>query len=329
MKPIIRIGAWAVGVVAATAVIATCGGGTGTSGTQTAIDLASVQTGIEIGSSVFNFCRTTAGLRSAIPSDPVRGKAAWLIRMLELGRGASLRASGNRQSLFDPTKPDDQFGDCGGRITFPSYNHSSGTTTGTVTFDDYCTVDSETGERSIADGNISFVDNGTPSASGPISNSVEANSPNGVTLITQTAGGTQLTAQKLVFTDFLYDVGVPGGSPTASNPDRITLDESRLSDLVTGKTYRQTAFSFTAFDTPSGGTQATFSGRGYRSNGDYYDVSTTTPLTANSSGDLTGGQVTFTGANGSNAVMTLVPGSTPQATMTVNGTPVTNVPSCQ
>ena len=40
------------------------------------------------------------------------------------------------------------------------------------------------------------------------------------------------------------------------------------------------------------------------------------------------GVITFTGANGTTAVATLVPGPTPQATLTVNGVPVTAVPAC-
>jgi hypothetical protein len=39
--------------------------------------------------------------------------------------------------------------------------------------------------------------------------------------------------------------------------------------------------------------------------------------------------VTFTGANGSTAVATLLPGDLFQATMTVNGTPLAGMPACR
>lgn len=71
------------------------------------------------------------------------------------------------------------------------------------------------------------------------------------------------------------------------------------------------------------------SGRGYRSDGNYFDVSTTVPVTSDSSGKTTAGELTMSGANGAKAVMTMVPGSTLQATMTVNGTAVTSVPACK
>ena len=73
----------------------------------------------------------------------------------------------------------------------------------------------------------------------------------------------------------------------------------------------------------------TVSGRGYRSNGEYFNFSTTSPITSDSDGDYTGGKITFTGANNSTAVLSIVPGSMPQGTLTVNGEPVTNVPVCR
>lgn len=71
------------------------------------------------------------------------------------------------------------------------------------------------------------------------------------------------------------------------------------------------------------------SGRGYRSNGDYFDVSTTTPMVSDSHGNTVSGAFAFTGANGSTAVATFVPGKVSQATMTVNGTSVTGLPACK
>ena len=67
---------------------------------------------------------------------------------------------------------------------------------------------------------------------------------------------------------------------------------------------------------------------GYRSNGEYFDVATTAPLATNSNGDITGGQLRSRGPT-TQAVLTLVPGSVLRGTMTVNGTPVTSVPTCR
>ena len=52
-------------------------------------------------------------------------------------------------------------------------------------------------------------------------------------------------------------------------------------------------------------------------------------LTMSATASATGGELTMSGANGAKAVMTMVPGSTLQATMTVNGTAVTSVPACK
>lgn len=52
-------------------------------------------------------------------------------------------------------------------------------------------------------------------------------------------------------------------------------------------------------------------------------------MTSDSSGKTTAGELTMSGANGAKAVMTMVPGSSLQATMTVNGTAVTSVPACK
>lgn len=326
MKAPMRIAALAAGAVATAALLASCGGGgSDTSGEAATIDLAAVETGIEELASVIPICHSGAGLRA--PNSPAVGKTAWLARMLELHRAGSLRAGGRWQAL-GPNKPADTFGDCGGRLTYPSYAHSNGVTTATLEFDNYCSVNDNTGERNIADGSISFVNTGIPSASGPYTDKIEADSPNGVTFDAETSGGATLSSQRISFSDYLLEAGVPGGTPTAANPNEISWREARVADLLTGKSYRQTNVSITEYFNASGSELVSINGRGYRSNGDYYDIRTATPITTASSGAIVGGQLTFTGAGGSQAVMTFVPGGTLQATMTVNGQPVTNVPAC-
>jgi hypothetical protein len=97
---------------------------------------------------------------------------------------------------------------------------------------------------------------------------------------------------------------------------------------VSGKVRRQTNFAMASFDTPTGGSQMTFTTRGYRSSGEYFDLTTSAPVTTDADGDYTGGALTFTGSGGSNAVLTLVPGATLQATLAVNGTVDSTLPAC-
>lgn len=335
MNPPIRIAAAGFAAVAAVVFIQSCGGITSDapSGDATTIDVTSVTTGINEVATVIPICRKAGSAASADVTGPTIEVGSWAASFLEMVANQTLRAGllnvGFKVSKLTSTKPADQFGDCGGRITYPTYSHSSGTTTGTYAFENYCSIDSDTGERTTSSGTITFKDTGTPSASGPITSKVEASSQSGVTTVTRSSSGTQLSSHKVSFTNLVYTPGVPGGAPTASKPDQVTVDEISNFDAVTGKTYRQKDLKSTSYDTSSGGQQASLTGRGYRSNGEYFDISTTTPMTLNSAGDYTGGQLTFKGANNSVAVLTLVPGSVLQGMMTVNGTPLTSVPVCK
>ncbi len=302
-----------------------CGGGTGSSGQEATIDDVVAQQAVELASSAIPICHSGAGFRAA---PPVGESASFRLLQVLRSRGY-LQGEGTVANFLPPTKPDDELGDCGGRVTFPSYNHSNGTTTGTVSFQNFCTINESTGNRNTVNGTASFVDAGTPSASGPITTSLEATSPSGFTVIEQTTTGTTLSTERLTFTDFRYVPGVPGGSPTASNPDRVTLEDASVTDVDEGKTYRQSNFSASGYNTPSGGQVQTFSGRTHLPNGDYVNVSTTSPITLDANGNVLSGQITFSGAGGTTAIVTLVPGSIVQATLTVNGIPVTNVPACR
>jgi len=121
---------------------------------------------------------------------------------------------------------------------------------------------------------------------------------------------------------------VPGGDPTPERPDRIQVAEWQVHNVLTGKVYRQTGYGVTTFLTAAGGEQTTISGRGYRSTG-FYDLVTTSPIVTNADGDVLSGVLTSSGADGQALVMTLVPGADFQATMTVDGKPVTTAPACQ
>lgn len=326
MRPSVRWGAVALASLAAV-VSVNCGGGDNNqpSGKQATIDMAGVESGIDQVSALVPICQiggSGTGPAMTAPED------VWLARLLGLRRDGLLQATFAIQAL-GPTQPADQLGDCGGRRTYTDYSHASGVTRGTLAFQNYCTTNTDTGDRTTVNGEISFVDTGTPSGSGPITTKVEADSPDGIRVETRTAGGVVTSSLNLRITDYLYQVGVPGGDPTAASPDRISAKEMRLTNLSTGKVYRHTSYNATLFTTPSGGEQASVSGRSYRSDGNWFQVATTAPLVSNTDGDVLGGALAFSGAANSTATLTLVPGAILQATMTVNGTPVTSVPACQ
>ncbi|MFM1991974.1 MAG: hypothetical protein RJA99_4931 [Pseudomonadota bacterium] len=335
----VRFHAGMLGVSLSCLLAASCGGGgsdgssSGTGGgsataTATTLDTASVAKAIPDISQLVPVCRpANADAAQGVKSLAV-GNSPWIARLTSLREMSKGRGMPVSTKALGPTKPADTLGDCGGRRGYTDYAHSNGVTTGTYVFDGYCTADSSTGERQVVSGTMTFVNTGTPSASGPITTKVEANSPGGLTMRTQDAAGKPLRTQVIAFTNFLYAVGVPGGTPTASKPNVLRADELRYTDAA-GQTYRESNYALTQWNTADGSEQMTISGRGYRSNGDWFDVSTPTPVTSDASGRTTAGQIVITGAGDSKAVMTMVPGTTTQATMTVNGTPVTAVPVCK
>jgi hypothetical protein len=331
----------AIGTASVCLLLAACGGGGGDSNDNggvtpppvtnqpASIDVASVTKAIPDVSMVIPICRKTTTAAPEVTTKSASGAAnsLWLVRLLA-ARELTGGRSGPALKALGSTKPTDVLGDCGGRRGYPSYSHSNGVTTATLTFDNFCSSDSSTGNRQVINGSIAFVNTGTPTASGPITTRIEANSPAGVTLQTRDSTGKVLTSQSASFTNFLSVVGVPGGTPTAAKPDTYQFAEIQYTTQA-GKTYRETDYKLTRFETPTGGESMSLSGRGYRSDGNYFDVSTTVPVTSDSSGKTTAGELTMSGANGAKAVMTMVPGSTLQATMTVNGTAVTSVPACK
>jgi len=316
--------------MAAATLVVSCGGGGGDApaATATTIDTASVTKGIAAVSALIPICSSPSAARpTPIQSNQATNKTMWLAQKFALSQSPQRRIL-----ALSSTKPADTLGSCGGRMTYPDYSHASGVTTATLAFDNYCTVNINTSERLVLNGSIALVDTGTPSASGPIRSKIEASSPAGVTIASQDATGQPLDSALISFSSFLYTVGVPGGVPTSTSPDRFTLGELKATTQATaqspGKTYRATGFSAETFTTASGGQQFSASGRGYRSNGEYYDVATSVPLVLDATGTPTAGAVTFTGGNGSTAIATLMPGSVLQATMTVNGTPLAGMPAC-
>jgi hypothetical protein len=209
------------------------------------------------------------------------------------------------------------------------YSHVNGVTTATLAFESYCTTDTSSGDRVTVNGGVAFVNTATVTASGPITTRLEAHTSSALTVTTRDANGTALDSGSMSFSGFEMAVGVPGGDPTPAHPNVLRLREMTMTNGANGKTYRETNWEVRQVNnTATGTSEFTLGGRGYRSNGQYFEIFTDQPLVQNDSGDVLGGKLRFEGANGSNAVATVVPGSTLQVTMTVNGAPVTSVPAC-
>lgn len=319
-------------VALATAMLAaSCGGGGGGGGGDVkaaAIDAAAVTTAAADVAAFMPLCNPAAASERV---KPLAAREFNPITKLQQLRLAALTTPYKQRALaLTGTKPADVLGNCGGRYGYGSdYSHTSGVTTGTLIFTDYCTTDTVSGERTTVNGRIGFVNTATPTSSGPITTKLEANSADGVTAVVRDATGKVLSSETVSFTGFSMTMGNPGGEPSATSPDRLAASELKITNNTTSKTYRQTNWSASTFTTASGGEQTTLSGRGYRSNGDYYDVATTVPFVFDAAGNTVSGTLSFSGANGNSAVVTLVPGATLQASVTVNGTPLAGLPACK
>lgn len=295
--------------------------------TPAVFESASVASGSSEVSAVMKVCDPSLP-RTAV-SRAVSLGIAHALDERELRQALAVARSLEQSRAYTSTRPADSLGSCGGRITYTSYVHSSGTTTATKQYISYCSLDSGTGNRQITNGVMSFVNRGTPTASGPITTQFTSQSPDGLLYETRTGAGAIVSSQTYKFTNYVYTPGVPGGTATASAPDRIAMEELVSTNNVTGKAYRETGYLVATYETADGGDISTMSGRGYRSNGQYFDVTTTSPVVKNGSGKYASGQFTFTGAPGSVTVANVVTGSsTLQASVAVNGQAVTGLPAC-
>jgi hypothetical protein len=319
-------------VVAGAVVMASsCGGSDGDGGSSTpeataaTIDSAGVTSAINDFGGIVGICKQATGALSgerklALPQ-ALRRAMGPVVR--------SARPLTKSRLALTSTPPADELGDCGGRMGYRDYSHANGVTTAKLAFENYCESDSSTGERQVINGTIAFVNTATPTASGPITTQLVADTTTPLSIVEQTSAGAQVSSQTLSFTGFKMVVGVPGGTPTSAKPNVMSLTDLTAKNNTTGKTYRQSNYQLTQYETPAGNTEMTFSGRGYRSDGSYFDIVSTKPIVMDADGDVVSGIMTFTGANNTSAVATMVPGSTMQATLTVNGAPVTSVPDCK
>lgn len=307
--------------------IVSCGGGgsssSSTEGAQTTIDLASVTSVIPAVSAVVPICdaAATAVAKANAASVPVPTALAALPSVLPLGVLVPPQFAGSR--------PSESVGPCGGSVSYPSYSHLSGTTTATLAFAGYCFKDASTGNTTTIDGSVPFVNTGTPTAFGPITSKLTADSPSGVSVVVKDASTKVISSQVYTFSGLVYTPGAPGSTPTSVKPDTYTLGELTAANKLTGKSYRHTGYTLSTYGTLAGGQKFSVNGRGQRSNGEYFDVSTTVPLENDAIGNVVGGLLTFAGAGSSSVVATLLPGSALQATLQVNGSKVVTGTACK
>jgi hypothetical protein len=320
-------------VAAVAAIVSSCGSGggdddQGVTGSPATIDTASVTSAVNDFGGLVAICQD--GVSGGLVSARAPGLPGALLRSSAVLHGRDVLSQQGRARILalTSTPPADQLGSCGGRFGYRNYTHVNGVTTATLAFENYCDLDSDTGDKQTVNGGFSFVNTATPTDSGPITTRLEASTSTPVSIVTKNAVGATVSAQTLSLSNFKMVVGVPGGSPTAAKPNVMSLDEVLVKNDVTGKSYRETGFSVTQYENAAGNAEWMVTGRGYRSGGTYFDIATTQPMVEGPNGGFLSGRIAFTGANNSTAVATVVPGTTPQMKMTVNGVPLTSVPAC-
>ena len=296
--------------------------------TQGTVNASTVANVAPTFSTFFPVCTPKSLARSIAPSTRELAlpmlKRALLMRLanMEPMQLAALSSSSS-------SAPPDSLGSCGGRLTYPAYSQVNGVTTATMSYQSYCSSDSSTGQKTIENGSISYVQTQVQVGGSPATSSTTASSPGGISYVVQSASGSTLTSELIAFTNFAYSVGVPGGTPTAAKPDTFGFGELDITNQLTGVTTREVGLNLVSYPTASGGMLYTISWKLYGPSGNYVNVTTSTPITTDSSGNYLTGTLVFAGANGSSATATMVPGSTMQWTLSINGTPVTTAPACQ
>lgn len=320
-----------IAILSAFALVLTgCGGGGGGGGSSSdsGLNYVGKTTAAEI--SIANTSSSLASVSSFVPACSATGVAAKAVAkrgqrqqvvFTALRKLIILPATKQLGKTLTGTPPADILGSCGGKITYNNYSHSSGSTTATLSFINYCSKDATTGETTTINGNIPFVNNGTPSDSGPITTSLTASSPL-LTQTTKSASGETQEASSLAFSNFLYTPGIPGQSPTDAKPDTYTLTSLVMRNDLNSKNIKVENLTGTMSTTASGGTKDTLVARLYSGDQGYVDVSNPSdnPIIADSNGNLVSGSFILTGANNGTVTLTVVPGAAPAFTVAVNGT---------
>lgn len=325
MKRHVRHRFTVVSLFSVVVLLSACGGsgGGGSSSTalysgktsQAAIDEQSVKGTLAGMQDIFPSCSATGVSKVAT------GKVKPLLAVVKTARlvlqPTISKRVGKSVSLLATTTPSPRTGDCGGTLTYPTYSHSSGTTTMSVKWDNYCTTDSF-GNRTTFNGTLSAVDAGTPTASGPVTSKLTTEIPR-LTVVEVNSSGTVIANETIRLIGFEYLPAAGASANLANLPGTIRLSSFELNEDKTGKAYMLQNLNMTTSIVGSD-TQMTISGRIFRGTSGYADLTTDTPLVIDSSQNLKSGAISFTGTNGSKATLTAVAGTGQAFSVAVNGT---------
>jgi hypothetical protein len=291
--------------------------------TAAVIDQTSVRTALTGIKDVMPSCSATGVAKSI-----VNPQVSSVVSVIKIAQSMLLtnvpKKVGKSTALFSPTPPSASYGACGGSLTYPTYSHLNGTTTVSVKWDKYCTVDSITGNKTTYDGTLSSVDAGVSGASGPVTTKLTASIPGLTIKETDSTGNTVISNEAIALSNFSY-VPKTGTTATLANlPGTTTFDSFESKDNKNNTSYKFTNISITS-NTVSGGTQLSLGGTVCRSASGCSTLTTDTPLVMDSSSNLKSGAISFTGSGGHKATYTVSGTTGQQFTVAVDGTPVSGV----
>lgn len=312
-----------------------CNGGSSSGGGATAdITTAAVDEALTWVNDTIPGCRRTDPAAATVAE---AGKtAAWSIGALT--EVFTLLADARKLSSGQATIPARQtfVGDCGGTLDVDSV-HLNGITTYTLTFNNFCSTDNSsptpllsaatgpqesaaTGpQQSTATGIVIAKQIGTPGASGPLVTSGTMTTDE-LTVVT----GTE--TMKLAMNNAAVTYGVPGtwepGIPTAANPDQVTIDRVTANLESQDRIHTLTNVTASAHESGVNAIVNITGGRYATTSHGQVNIATSVPLVGNmTTGQITAGTLTLTGAAGSMAEVTASGTGDGTATVTVNGVP--------
>ncbi len=305
--------------------------------TSAAVDTATVAAAASVTGSLVGLCSIVTVPSSVEPPPAAPG---WLAQWMAVGAAFQGAAPSRKHAqifalLFGPfpptgtTQPPTIPGSCGGTLAFPGYANDSGTISTTLSFDEYCTVVPYFGFSLYMHGDIRMGKRTAPLSGTLFDQTMNSLEPIGYE--TRDSKGKVITSQYYEFTNAVYTSGIPGERPTPAHPNVVHVDSVKITEKATGVSSVLSDLTLTTVDTAAGLTENTFSARWSVPSGGGVEVLTGQPVTTNKQGQIVSGSLVLLGNNGSRAVATLVPGTTPlamQASLTVNGQPVSGLPAC-
>jgi len=326
MKRELRRIATVVSLISVTAILSACGGSSSNDGgnsslytgktDQATISTQSVKDALASVKEVIPSCNAT-GVTKVVVNDQTNR----VLSVIKLAQRTLPPVTAKRvvksTALFSPNVPAATTGTCGGTMSFPTYSHNSGTTTVSVKWDNYCTSDSS-GNKTTINGTLNAVDAGTPSASGPVTTKLTANIPI-LSVVEKNAQGVVIAHEDVALNGFEY---VPSSGASISNLSGTAKFTSfEVKDFQNNKAYKLENVNISSSQVGVD-TQLSVSGRIFRGTSGYTDLSTDTPIIIDPNKNLKSGAISFTGAGGHKATLTVVPGTGQTFTVAVDGTAV-------